>query len=150
MFKRVLVLLGVMCVGLAATPTSTLMAAKLDKTHSRASFTIKYLLISELTGQFSDYDAQLTLDDNDNVTAFEAQAELSSIDTQNVKRDKHLQRSDYFSAKKYPTIVIKMVSFEGAQLVADVTIRDVTKRITFTASFATAQPVKVKNTEASL
>ena len=56
---------------------------------------------------------------------------------QNKMRDNHLKSDDFFNAEKYPKMTFKSVSWKKAGdqnyvLEGDLTIRDVTKRVTFT------------------
>jgi len=65
--------------------------------------------------------------------------DVNSINTRVEARDAHLKSDDFFNAEKFPTMTLKSVSFKqikGNQyaLVADLTIRDITKRITFQAT----------------
>lgn len=56
---------------------------------------------------------------------------------QNKMRDNHLKSDDFFNAEKYPKTTFKSVSWKKVDdknyvLEGDLTIRDVTKRVTFT------------------
>jgi polyisoprenoid-binding protein YceI len=66
--------------------------------------------------------------------------QIASIDTDNENRDKHLRSPDFFDAAKFPTMTFKtskVVKGEGNkfQLVGDLTIKDVTKQVTFDCEF---------------
>ncbi|BBM89495.1 protein YceI [Spirochaetota bacterium] len=128
----------VMTMGSVVTLSTDLYAAKFDKAHSQAQFKIKYLLVGELDGKFNDYNAKLEVDGK-KIGSFEASAVVKSVDTGNKKRDSHLLENDYFGAKKHPDINLKMVSINGNQMETDLTIRGITKRVTFTSEFSTAK-----------
>ncbi len=64
-------------------------------------------------------------------------AEVKTIDTDNDRRDRHLQQNDFFDAAKYPTIRIKSTSIKPLErtgeysFTGELTMHGVTKSITF-------------------
>lgn len=130
---------------LAVLGAASLMAQKsgwnLDKAHSSVGFSVRHLVISEVTGNFKDYDISLksTKDDYSDAVV-EATIKVASINTDNEKRDAHLRTDDFFNAEKYPEIKFKSTSFEKIgdnkyKITGDLTIRDVTKKVTFDATY---------------
>ncbi len=107
----------------------------IDPTHSEVQFKVKHLVISTVTGQFNKFDGSL-IADNEDFSDAEASFSLdvSSIDTNVADRDAHLKSDDFFAADKYPQITFKNgkleKSGENYSLTGDLTIRDVTKKIT--------------------
>jgi polyisoprenoid-binding protein YceI len=99
------------------------------------------MVISDVTGQFKDFDIALTSSKDDFSDAVvEATVKVASISTDNDKRDAHLRSDDFFNAEKFPVMKFKSTSFtkvgEGTYtIVGDLTIRDVTKSVTFDATF---------------
>jgi len=63
--------------------------------------------------------------------------DVNSIDTRIAARDNHLKTDDFFAAEKFPKMTLKSISFKNAKvkgkyvMIADLTIRDVTKKVTF-------------------
>lgn len=110
-----------------------------DKSHSSVGFTVTHLVISEVEGQFNDFDAKVvsTSDDFSGSTV-EFAAKAASIDTDNEQRDNHLKSDDFFNAEKFPEVKFngKIVK-NGAkyQLVGKFTMRDVTKDVTFDVKY---------------
>ena len=110
---------------------------KLDNSHSSIKFAVTHLVISEVEGSFKSFTGTLDAtkpDFTDANIAFTIDAK--SINTDNEMRDKHLQSDDFFNAEKYPSITFKSVSVKKTgdktyALEGDLTIRDVTKRVTF-------------------
>lgn len=106
-----------------------------DKAHSHVGFEVRHMVISKISGQFVDYDGQLTWDGKDlSTAAVEATIQVPSIDTQNEMRDKHLRSSDFFAADSFPTITFKSTKVipgkdNKFQIVGDLTIRGVTKQV---------------------
>ena len=112
---------------------------KLDKTHSSITFTVKHMVISNVTGSFKDFAITLKAakDDFSDATV-QSSIKVGSLSTDNGMRDNHLKSDDFFNAEKYPEINFKSTSFEKLsdtkyKITGDLTIRDVTKNVTFDA-----------------
>jgi polyisoprenoid-binding protein YceI len=122
-----------------------LMAQKsgwtLDKAHSSIGFSVRHMVISEVTGNFKDFDINFSSTKDDySDAAVEASIKVASINTDNERRDGHLKTDDFFNAEKYPVIKFKSASFEKVgenkyKITGDLTIRDVTKKVTFDAVY---------------
>lgn len=107
-----------------------------DPTHSEISFKVKHMMISTVTGYFSDFDATAESENEDFSDAkIRFSAKTGSINTKNTDRDKHLKSDDFFNSEKYPEMVFESKSFDGETLVGDLTIRDVTKEVTLDVDF---------------
>ncbi len=106
-----------------------------DKSHSKIGFSVTHLLITDVEGQFKEFEGTIVSPtDNFENASINFTAEISSIDTDNEKRDNHLKSDDFFNAEKFPKMTFKSKSFtkvEGKnfKLVGDLTIRDVTKEV---------------------
>jgi len=113
----------------------------LDKAHSSVGFSIKHMVISEVTGNFKDFDISFSSTKSDFTDAsVAATIKVASINTDNEKRDGHLKTDDFFSAEKFPVITFKSTSFEKFgdnkyKITGDLTIRDITKKVTFDATY---------------
>lgn len=113
----------------------------LDKAHSSVGFSVKHMVISEVTGNFWDFDINFTSSKSDFTDAVvEATIKVASINTDNEKRDAHLRTDDFFNAEKFPLITFKSTSFEKVtdntyKITGHLTIRDVTKKVTFDATY---------------
>lgn len=104
---------------------------KTDKAHSKYGFTVTHLSISEVDGKFKDHKAFWTLDEKGVLQSFEAEVQTKSVDTDNVKRDKHLRNADFFEVEKYPVMTFKMQKHIGTKLVGELMIRGVKKQVVF-------------------
>jgi polyisoprenoid-binding protein YceI len=106
-----------------------------DKAHSKIGFSVSHLVITDVEGNFKEFDASVTTDgDNWENAKIEFTAEIASIDTDNEKRDEHLRSDDFFNAEMYPQLKFVSKSFNKVdgneyKLVGDLTIRDVTKEV---------------------
>lgn len=106
-----------------------------DKSHSKIGFSVTHMLITDVEGQFKSFDGTIVSpsDDFQNATV-SFTADITSIDTDNDKRDNHLKSDDFFNAETFPKMIFKSKSFtkvdgKNYKLVGDLTIRDVTKEI---------------------
>ena len=112
---------------------------KLDKAHSSITFSVKHMVISEVTGSFKDYTINLKSGKDDFSDAeVQSTIKVGSLSTDNTMRDGHLKSDDFFNAEKFPEINFKSTSFEKLsdnkyKITGDLTIRDVTKNVTFDA-----------------
>src|SRR5690554_1386384 len=114
---------------------------KLDSVHSGIAFQIKHLMVAKVKGEFKQSDVQLEGDLNSLETLkIDVTVDASSIDTNNGDRDAHLRSADFFEVDKYPSIKvvgesIKKVSEGEYELVANVTIKDVTNKEKFLVEY---------------
>lgn len=124
---------------LALSATTFAQTWNVDKAHSRLSYSISHLGISESEGNFKTFDAKITSAKEDFSDAvLEVTADVNSINTDNEMRDKHLKGADFFDAEKYPSISFKSTSFKKAsgknyKVTGDLTFHGVTKPVTLNA-----------------
>lgn len=118
---------------------STAMAAdwNLDKSHSSVNFSVKHMLVSTVHGKFADFDGTASFDPKD-LSTLKANftVQMASVNTANEKRDGHLKTGDFFDIENHPTMtfVSKKAEQTGegkAMLTGDLTLRGVTKEVTF-------------------
>ena len=111
----------------------------LDRSHTNIRFTTSHMVVSEVDGNFNEFEGTVTSPGDDfNGAEIEFTAEVGSIDTGNERRDNHLKSDDFFSAEKFPQIKFKgKLMMEGSDyyLVGDFTMRDVTKPVKFKTKF---------------
>lgn len=85
----------------------------LDKGHSKVGFTVRHHLISEIDGNFMDYDAKITTTEEDFSDAvFEFSATTNSLNTAHEMRDGHLKAPAIFDVEKYPSLTFKSTAFK--------------------------------------
>ena len=78
----------------------------LDPAHSELGFKVKHLMISNVSGSFSRFEANAVTSGDDFLTAkIEATIDVNSISTNNAQRDSHLLNSDFFEVEAHPRIV---------------------------------------------
>jgi polyisoprenoid-binding protein YceI len=117
----------------------------IDKVHSQIGFEVTHMVISEVQGEFKDYEVSLMFDkDNLANSTVEARIKVASIDTDEQKRDDHLKSADFFDAGNHPEIVFKSKKIEkkgdGYVAYGDLTIRGASKEVAL--PFEVKGPVK--------
>lgn len=117
------------------TKLKNMSTYKIDPTHSEITFKVKHLMITNVTGSFTKFDATMESDKEDFSDAkISFSADIDSISTHNEQRDTHLKSDDFFAAEKFPKLsfVSKSLVKEGEdeyKLTGDLTIRDTTKTV---------------------
>jgi polyisoprenoid-binding protein YceI len=107
----------------------------LDKAHSNVTFAVTHMTVAETTGEFKEYDVNVTSPSEDfNGADIVFTAKTASINTENERRDGHLKSPDFFDAEKYPDLKFagKLMKDGGKyKLKGQLTIKDVTKDAEF-------------------
>jgi len=126
-------------VGLASLLTAGALYAgtyKIDRSHSNVGFKIKHLLITNVTGNFDKFSGSIEFDEKTKtVTAITGNIDVTTINTDNAKRDKHLQKDDFFGTEMYPEASFKLTSIKDDMAYGMLTIKDITKEVAFDYSF---------------
>lgn len=136
--------------------STTLTKWAIDTAHSEINFKAKHLMITNVTGTFKSYSAEIETEGNDLSTArIKFEADIASIDTGNEQRDGHLKSDDFFNAEAFPKLTfvgksIKNASSEGFELTGDLTIRDVTREVTLQVEIGGVKVDPWGNTKAGL
>jgi polyisoprenoid-binding protein YceI len=111
----------------------------IDKAHSKIGFNVTHMAVSEVEGNFKDFDGSLVTKAADfNGAEVNFTAKTASIDTDIEKRDNHLKSPDFFDAEKYPEISFKgnLVKQGGKyKLKGDLTMHGVTKPVEFDVTY---------------
>lgn len=113
-----------------------------DPVHSDVSFTVRHLM-SKVRGQFTRFDGELEVAQSPLDSRVTANIDLSSVDTRNPDRDRHLRSSDFFgvesgSAMRFQSTHVADTA-KGLVLSGDLTIKDVTKGVELDLEFLGVQ-----------
>jgi polyisoprenoid-binding protein YceI len=121
--------------------TQAISKWSIDKAHSNVKFTVTHMVVSDVDGAFKVYDGTIEHTKPDFSDAkVNFTVDVNSVDTDNENRDKHLKSDDFFNAEKYPTMKFESTSMKALggnkyQLNGNLTIRDVTKPVSFDVSY---------------
>ena len=114
----------------------------IDPTHSEVQFKIKHLMITNVTGSFDLFQANVQTEEEDFMRAkVSFTADIDSVSTGNDQRDAHLKSADFFDAATYPQLKFVATKYESVdndgsyELYGDLTIRDVTKNVKLGVEF---------------
>lgn len=134
---------------------------KVDPMHSFVNFSVKHSGISFVNGSFKKFDGEFTSSKEDLTDAkINFSADVASINTSVDMRDNHLKSDDFFNAEKFPKITFVSTSFNKQAtkspkqttnvyiLKGKLTIRDVTKDVTFTVVYGGTAKDQQGNTKA--
>jgi polyisoprenoid-binding protein YceI len=110
-----------------------------DPSHSTLGFSARHLVVAKVRGRFTDFSGVITIAENPLESSVAASAAVGSITTNDEQRDGHLKSGDFLDIETYPTLTLKSTSIrqDGSDyvLVADLTIKDVTKSVEFELEF---------------
>ncbi|MBP9773339.1 MAG: YceI family protein [Candidatus Peribacteraceae bacterium] len=113
----------------------------IDTAQSVISFTGKSNIVNHV-GKFNKYTADVTLDAGEpanlELALIEAEIDMTSIEVDAAGLQGHLAKEDFFDTAKYPkaTFMSDIITSKGNnqyEITGDLTIKDVTKPIVFTA-----------------
>jgi polyisoprenoid-binding protein YceI len=138
--------LGLSVLALAFSTTQAQVTKwAVDKAHSNVKFTVTHMAISEVDGSFKVFDGSLEhskADFTDAKVSFTIDA--ASVNTENSGRDNHLKGDDFFNTEKFPSIKFESTSMKALggnkyELTGNMTLRDVTKQVTWDVTFGGTQ-----------
>lgn len=109
----------------------------IDSAHSGASFSVKHMMVTNVSGRFSSVKGKVVYDEKNLAkSSVEAEIDINTVNTNEPKRDGHLKSPDFFDAEKFPTMTFKSTKVYKAGGVTKVdgnlTLHGVTKPVTLT------------------
>ena len=108
----------------------------IDAVHSEVGFTVKHMMVSKVRGRFDKFEGTIVTGDRPEDSSVIASIDANSINTHNEQRDGHIRGADFFEVDKHPfwtftSTAIRDVTPEGFVLDGDITIKGVTRPVTF-------------------
>lgn len=113
----------------------------LDAAHSSIDFSVKHMMVSKVKGSFTNFSAELDGNPEDlSGATISFDIDVKSITTNNEDRDNHLRSADFFDTDSFPNIKfvatdVKKSDDNEYEVTGDMTIKDVTKKVTFEAEY---------------
>lgn len=106
-----------------------------DKAHSNVGFSVKHMMITNVHGSFTSYDAVLDFDESTKTfKKLIANVDTKSVSTGITDRDNHLRSDDFFAVETFPKMVFEMTSYKAdedeGKMQGNLTIRGITKPVT--------------------
>ena len=108
---------------------------KIDTNHTKAAFSVRHLMVSNVRGEFSKVSGTIEYDEkNPAATKITATIDASTVNTSEPKRDDHLRSPDFFDIAKFPGMSFQSTSAkktaDGLAVTGDLTIHGVTRQVT--------------------
>lgn len=107
----------------------------IDSTHSQVGFAVRHAMVTNVRGEFTEYEGKLHLDGTDPAaSSAELVIKVASIDTNQAQRDEHLRTGDFFAAELHPEITFRSTSAEQVRgdsyrMTGDLTIKNTTRPV---------------------
>jgi len=107
----------------------------IDPTHSEIGFKVRHLMISNVSGKFDQFEAEVETENEDFATAqIRAIIKTTSVNTSNLQRDEHLRNSDFFEVENHPEILftsqkVEKIDNDNFVLRGDLTLKGITKQV---------------------
>ncbi|NNJ70776.1 MAG: YceI family protein [Kiritimatiellales bacterium] len=99
--------------GLALTFIASAETFTVDAVHSGIGFSVKHMMVSNVKGSFNTFEGSLDYDiATKTLKSVEGTIDAASIDTNNSKRDRHLNNEDFFNTGTFSEITFKSTSVE--------------------------------------
>lgn len=115
-----------------------------DPVHSSVGFVTRHLVASKVRGNFTDFEGSIVIGDSAEASSVTAVVQAASITTNNEMRDGHLKSPDFLDLENHPTLTFTSTSVTSKgsdyELVGDLTIRGVTKQVTFDLEYLGTGP----------
>jgi polyisoprenoid-binding protein YceI len=124
---------------------------QIDTAHSRAQFTVRHLMISDIRGDFGAVTGTVDYDGKNLTTAkVNATIDVKSVSTRVDKRDEHLKTDDFLDVANHPTMTFVSTSItpkgKGTyNMAGNLTIRGNTRPVVFELT-QPAGPVTTRGT----
>jgi polyisoprenoid-binding protein YceI len=116
-----------------------------DASHSTVTFTVRHLMISKVRGSFGAFTGTLVTSEDITDSKLNASINTTSITTNDENRDNHLRSADFFDVDNFPEITFVSREITATKdgdvftITGDLTIKDVTRPVTFTAEIGGVQ-----------
>ncbi len=139
--KKILILLvaGLMNITAINSAQAEDYILDIEGAHAFINFKVKHLGYSWLYGRFNTFTGKFSYDEsNPPAATVEIEIDTNSIDSNHVKRDKHLRDDEFLDVKEFPKSTFVSTSFNETGdgkiiLKGDFTLNGVTKNITINA-----------------
>jgi polyisoprenoid-binding protein YceI len=111
--------------GSAAAQEKLPTAYVVDVPHSRVAFRVRFMGLSTVKGEFSEFGGAILMDEDPTRSSVTVVIRTSSINTHARARDDHLRSPDFLDAEKHPAMVFRSTRVErsGSGFIAHGTLR---------------------------
>jgi polyisoprenoid-binding protein YceI len=111
----------------------------IDSSHSSIELVARHMMISKVRGHFRKFSGTICFAEIPQESWVEATVDAASIDTGDPDRDAHLRSADFLDVDRFPHIRYHSTSVRPVgdkwEVSGDLTLRDVTRPVTFLVEF---------------
>jgi polyisoprenoid-binding protein YceI len=114
----------------------------IDPSHSEIAFKVKHLMITNVKGVFTEFDASIYTTGEDFMTSeIDCWINAASVNTRDEKRDAHLKSAEFFDVENFKEInfagnTYEQVDKDGSyELYGDLTIKGIKKQVKLDVEF---------------
>jgi polyisoprenoid-binding protein YceI len=126
---------------------------EIDPAHSDLRITARHLMVTKVRGTFGEISGTIEVAQDPTDSAVSVVAQAASVTTGASDRDNHLRSPDFLDAERYPEVTFRSTDVrqdgERWSLTGDLTIRDVTRPVTFALTFEGMAADPFGNTKAA-
>ena len=133
---------------MTAFPGLTKGTWTVDPAHAEVGFTARHLMVARVRGRFADVSGTVEVGDTLADTQVRAAAAATSISTNQADRDAHLRSADFFDVETYPELTFVSTEVTEDSMTGELTIKGVTRPVTFGLEFEGVQADPWGNTKA--
>ena len=129
----------------ASPSTSGIVEWTVDASHTSVTFGVRHMMVSTVRGVFHKFNGTVGFDRANPAKSWvNFEVDIASIDTREAKRDEHLRSGDFFESEKFPKMTfrsdtITKKSDDEYEIAGQLTIKGVTKPVTFQVSDVTGE-----------
>ncbi len=107
----------------------------IDPSHTNVGFVARHLMVTKVRGRFADVSGTVEVAEDVTASSVNVTVQMDSVDTRSADRDAHLKSADFFDVENFPTMTFVSTAFDGSELTGDLTIKGITKPVTFEVEF---------------
>lgn len=113
----------------------------LDPAHSEVTFKVKHLMITNVKGEFRNFNVTALSDGyNFSADSISVNIDAASIFTNNADRDTHLKSPDFFDVEKFSSLTFQGTSLhklseDEFKLIGNFTIKDISREVSLDVEF---------------
>jgi polyisoprenoid-binding protein YceI len=120
---------------MTAFPGLTAGTWTVDPTHAEVGFVARHLMVAKVRGRFTEVSGTVEVGETLADTSVRALASAASISTNQADRDGHLRSGDFLDVEAYPELTFVSTSVTADSMTGDLTIKGVSRSVTFDLEF---------------
>ncbi|MDN5861085.1 MAG: YceI family protein, partial [Pseudonocardia sp.] len=107
----------------------------IDPAHSTVGFAVRHMMVSKVRGRFTSFSGEIVTGADVEDSQVTATVDASSITTGTEQRDNHVRSADFFAVETHPTWEFRSTAVRADVLEGELTIKGVTRPVTFDLEF---------------